>query len=72
MGFGAAGVRDVMQNGRQDDRHLGFYQKFKLIRKIRKLQIFFVKAVNYNILATLYTFLHRKKVKNTHFCSKLA
>ena len=66
MGYGAAEVRDVIQNGRQDDRHLGFYQKFNLIRKIRTLQIFFAKTVNYNILVTLYKFLHRKKVKNTH------
>ena len=41
----AAGIRDVIQDGRQDGRHLGFYQKFKFAGKIRKLQIFFAKIL---------------------------
>ena len=37
MGYGAAGVRHFIQNCRQDDRHLGFYKKFRFIGKTWKL-----------------------------------
>ena len=41
MGYALLGVHDVIQNGCQYGRHLGFYEKFKFIGKTRKLQIFF-------------------------------
>ena len=37
MGYGAAGVCDVIQNGRKDSRNLGFSYKFKFIGKTRKI-----------------------------------
>ena len=38
MGYGAAGVRDVVQNGRQDGQPSWILQKIKFIGKTRKLQ----------------------------------
>ena len=44
MGYGASGVRDVIQNDRQYDRHLGF----KKIQIIFAKQIIFARAVGYD------------------------
>ena len=52
-------VRDVIQNGHQDGRHLGFYPKFKFIGKTRNLQIRYaraVKKIQLNILLLLVAF----------------
>ena len=45
MGNSAAGIRDDIQNGRQDGRHLGFINKLKFFGKTRKLQLFFAGTV---------------------------
>ena len=44
MGYIAAGVRDVIQDG----RHLGFYKKFKFAGKMRKLQIVYARVVQFD------------------------
>ena len=54
MGYGAAGVRDVIENGRQDDYTL---LNIKFIRKMRKLQILFAKVVIMIHLNILLLFL---------------
>ena len=48
MGCIASGVRDVIQDGRKDCRHLGFYNKYKFAGKMRKFQICFPRVVQYD------------------------
>ena len=57
------GGRDVIQNGHQDGRHLGFHKKFKFIVKTRKLQIYFAKVVKYNRYGRVNQFFDRQKRK---------
>jgi len=40
------GACDVIQDGGHIGRHLGFYQKLKIIKKQRKLEIVDVSHVN--------------------------
>ena len=47
VGYSTTGT--VIQNGHQDGRHLGFYLKFKLLRKTWKLQTYFAGVVKYDI-----------------------
>ena len=44
------GVVDIIQYGCPHGSHFGFYLKFKLIRKMRKLQIFFARVAKYNAI----------------------
>ena len=54
------GVPDVIQNGRQDGLHLGFYLKFKFIGKTLKLELLFVRVRKYEtIIGATYDVISR-------------
>jgi len=44
------GVYDVIQDGSYIGRHLGFYEKLKIMKKRRKLEIVNVSHVQYDII----------------------
>ena len=52
------GACDVMQDGAQHGHHLGFYRKLEITKKRRKLKIFDVIHVKYDIIKHFAAFLH--------------
>ena len=77
MGCSATGACEVTQEGRHLGRHLGFYQKLEIVKKRRELKFLILDISNVTYCALLLfasslCFHDRKKVKYTHFYSKMA
>ena len=72
------GACDVIQDGGQHGRHIGFYQKLEIIKKTAKIEDFICFPCKSDIIKHFAVFCVQfehyspKKVKNTQFCQKMA
>ena len=70
------GVRDVIQNGREKGRHLGFTKNSNLSGKCRNYKYFFASVAKYDTIkhfaafGSIPFFLHPNKVKTRIFIQK--